>query len=446
MASRTRTWAYGFAAVAAGSITALLLAEGMLRLFAPAPTLNRVSKQLIRLSNDPELRYELVPFATDGDIAINAEGRRDFHYPRKKGRNTFRIAVLGDSVAFGSRVPLGQDFAKRLERLLNRFQKQPDTHFEAWNYAVPGYGIREIKRALTTKVADDDPDLVIYAYCLNDPDPFSIELASLYKEMDDGDKVLLKGIFEMRAGARRLLYEHSRLWQLWENRRLAAGRGSQGLPHAEEYLLGFFRENQEMKDRNRSKTYQEYLFQITEQNWQAVSAALKQMGDFSAGHRMPIAVAIFPMLFRLRDYSLKAIHDAVAAEAEGQGIHVLDLLPGFQEEAERRSWPAMPEDPIHPGVEGHGLAAWCVARWLVEQHLLPVGPERFEPDFFKSEAADAPDDVGWLEGQDMYWVEQGLRLAAAGDDGRAGTAFRYALQLNPRNEAAESWLKRYSAK
>lgn len=69
---------------------------------------------------DPDLIY--VPNAGKGDI--NSYGLRDYEYPLEKPPRTFRIVVLGDSVAFGycrrrlSPIPLSQIFPKVLEARL----------------------------------------------------------------------------------------------------------------------------------------------------------------------------------------------------------------------------------------------------------------------------------------------------------------------------------------
>jgi hypothetical protein len=52
-------------------------------------------------------------------ITINAQGRRGTAVPLKKPAGTYRIALLGDSVAFGSGVQVKDIFAAQLEWNLN---------------------------------------------------------------------------------------------------------------------------------------------------------------------------------------------------------------------------------------------------------------------------------------------------------------------------------------
>ncbi len=67
---------FTLAAAGIGIVVALFLAEGIVRLANLAPGLNRVATDLHRLSNNPILKYELIPFSYHGYEAINQQGRR----------------------------------------------------------------------------------------------------------------------------------------------------------------------------------------------------------------------------------------------------------------------------------------------------------------------------------------------------------------------------------
>ena len=407
-----------------------MLGELLLRWFGPAPSVTRVSAGLVHLSDDLTLRYELTPFGTDGKVAINGEGRRDFHYPAAKGPAVYRIALLGDSVAFAAAVPLADTFAKRLEYLLNRFQASPRVRFEVWNYAVPGYGIREEARCLQSKVGRDQPDLVLLAYCLNDPDPFTIDLALLYQNLKAEDKRRMGRLLGAAPDFWSVVAERSRLLQLVAPLFSPAGHRA-AERRANEYIRGFWEADRQSRESNRSRSYQEYVRVATDRNWPAVEGGLRQLQSFSEANRIPAGVVIFPVLWHLPNYDLQTVHDRVAAAAEKEGLPVLDLLRLFQDAAVRLNWPNEPPDPIHPDLNGNRLAGAGIAAWLVRRNLLPIREVDMQSGFFDLAAvtADAPPD--WWSRYDMFWLERAVRQAAAGSCREAEESFAAALKLNP---------------
>lgn len=107
---------------------------------------------------DPELFWRLRPgstFDAEAPVAINALGYRGPAPldPRPAGRA--RIAVLGDSVAFGGAVAWPELLAER-------------TGAEVLNFGVPGYTAVQGRRQWARDVAPLGPDVAIVAYGWND--------------------------------------------------------------------------------------------------------------------------------------------------------------------------------------------------------------------------------------------------------------------------------------
>lgn len=131
----------------------------------------------LRESNDSRLITELIP-GYEGDyygyvvelnkttIRINQDGFRDLDYPLKKGNNTYRIAVIGDSFTFGQGVELNQTYPKQLEFLLNA--NSNNTHYEIMNFGVPGYNTFQEVQFLKDKALKYNPNMVIVGYLSND--------------------------------------------------------------------------------------------------------------------------------------------------------------------------------------------------------------------------------------------------------------------------------------
>src|SRR5512136_1208648 len=132
-------------------------------------------------------------------ISINSQGRRDKEVSLKKPAGTFRIAILGDSVAFGARVEAKDDLATQLEWNLNA--RSESLHYEVLNFGVPGYGTWQELSALKEKVLAYDPDLVLLAFVMND--------------LFDNNQAGKVGYLNMTRvqGAARFLREHSAFYR-----------------------------------------------------------------------------------------------------------------------------------------------------------------------------------------------------------------------------------------
>lgn len=132
---------------------------------------------------DPQLRFRLKPLAEDvvsyppvGSRAgfdvtyrVNALGLRDVERPIEKPAGTLRIAVLGDSIAFGFGVEREQAFPALLERrLAERFPGRP---IEVLNFGVPGYDTAQEAALLEQVAAPFAPELVLITYFVNDVEP-----------------------------------------------------------------------------------------------------------------------------------------------------------------------------------------------------------------------------------------------------------------------------------
>ncbi len=119
-------------------------------------------------SQNKKLMYELRPNAEISDIIkINSDGFRDYEYNKKKPKNVFRIAVVGDSVTFGWRQRLEDTYPKKLEQLL-RQNEGGNLKFEVLNFGVGGYNAEQEIELVKTKVINYEPDLIIIGFCPND--------------------------------------------------------------------------------------------------------------------------------------------------------------------------------------------------------------------------------------------------------------------------------------
>jgi len=122
-----------------GCLIALVLAEGLVRIFFPHARDHVISAGLFQIDND--LGWKLTPGKSavhhsryfDVLYTINALGYRDRPRNLSKDGDVHRILLYGDSQVFGWGVPDAQRFSNWVED-----RKQS---VEIWNMAVPGYGL-----------------------------------------------------------------------------------------------------------------------------------------------------------------------------------------------------------------------------------------------------------------------------------------------------------------
>ncbi len=149
-------------------VLVLLMLEVNFRIFQLCPNRSRYfnSYSQVILSNNQKLVYELNP-STPG---INSDGMRDREYALLKPADTLRIAVLGDSIAFGSGVEMNQTFAKVLEDKLNQWSvtNKEGLKYEVLNFSVHGYNINNEIEQLKVKADKYAPDIIVLSYCIND--------------------------------------------------------------------------------------------------------------------------------------------------------------------------------------------------------------------------------------------------------------------------------------
>jgi len=129
--------------------------------------------EFMRERSDPDLPYEVKPNLDlrvwDYHIVTNADGFRDKSYSIKKPENVFRIVILGDSITFGSGIEENRDvYHYVLEEMFHNADLPHDMKVEVIAAAVPGYDLYTELSMLKEKCLKYDPDLVMFAYCLND--------------------------------------------------------------------------------------------------------------------------------------------------------------------------------------------------------------------------------------------------------------------------------------
>src|SRR3990170_8783583 len=134
-----------------------------------APDSRALSRKFHEL--DKNIGYKGIPNAeiewnvgkTESYVKMNSHGFRDRERSYEKGKDVFRIVVLGDSIIEALQVPLEQAFTDVLGRMLN---SESDKRFEVINLGVGGFGTGQEYLTLKYYGLNYQPDLVILAFFL----------------------------------------------------------------------------------------------------------------------------------------------------------------------------------------------------------------------------------------------------------------------------------------
>jgi hypothetical protein len=338
----------------------LLLVVAMLLVLAPAEIYLRVqaSRDRARIrgnmderalctekSPDKRLLYTYTP----GECGANSRGFRDVEHAPGKPPNTFRIVLIGDSVAEGRDVDPDSAFGRVLERMLNgalqRTASGDNSHaptpgtsqlprFEVIVLARIGYSTSQEIVLLEDEAPRYDPDLILWSYCLNDPaDP----------------------VFHNANG---------NLGRYWYRPTLQLA----GLVRA-----FAFRVKQKLRNQDCAEAFHAFLHCAF---WKEVQHNLHTIARNTRRMNVPVVFIVHPIFEdkpSFTDYSLSDVHDRLDAAALGAGFGVIDVLDGFRPfaPADLKIHRGDYFDPWHLNPRGHLVTAAFIRDRLVGGGYLP---------------------------------------------------------------------------
>jgi lysophospholipase L1-like esterase len=335
-------------ALVVGSVLVTLLAlEVGFRLAHVSVGTVQINRATVRPSANPRLRFELKPgAAVQAEVAyrVNSEGLRGPEVTVQKPEGVRRVALLGDSIAFGYWVADEDGLARQLESMLNDVGGG-GPHVEVLNFGVPGYNLDQEIETLRSRVLRFDPDVVVLAFCLNDLEGiFSYELGLVQDRATRRQSLLGR----LREGVLSRSYVFAwieyRLAEVEARRRFVAVRNPLSGPLYEERVEG-------QKEGLRAK-------------FNVVRAILAPRG-------IEGVVAVFPSFTGAWDSYPHASLHRVVTEAAGEagliGVDLLECYAGYHYRAVR-------VDVVHPSPLGHRVAAHALRDALCAHHILCPAP------------------------------------------------------------------------
>ena len=268
-------------------------------------------------------------------------------------------------MAYGLTVDREHAFPQQLEALLND-QAPAGRRYEVLNLGVSGYNVDQIMERLRVLGLPYAPDLIVYAYSLNDPQDFSLEL---------------QGLSAMHAQAREGLRPTRSLLR-W-------------LSHSKAFLLAWrsFQQpwTRPVRPARQSPDYvavvsgrhAEYFGDLHRgASWNRVEDGLEELAELSesrAGAARTL-VAVLPIhLEGGGPYALSGLHDRIVQAAREQGLDALDLAPAVMAGAESTSAVDF-NDPFHPSPHGHRRVAQGLLEWIRSAEAEAQGSPRSLPE------------------------------------------------------------------
>lgn len=263
------------------------------------------------------LGFENIPNAG----GVNSYGLVSREYKLKKGKDTFRILILGDSIAEGFDNCL-------FESLINESPvKRPNYKYEVWNGGVGAYDVRRYYLYLKNRGLHYKPDLVFIFFCLND---FDIDTSVYYKD----EKGAIKYNFHSSSGLMRRYTPNPFLMRYSYLYRFIILRLNSYMLSMEEKRCGV------------SSEQEEGLYY------------LKEIKDLCDKNHLPLFAVVFPYLKPLSEYySYQQKQYGIITHAlKDLDITYLDLHRHLPQE-ELVGLRMKKEDEMHPSLEGYRLMA-----------------------------------------------------------------------------------------
>lgn len=239
-------------------------------------------------------------FWPDVNFPLNNLGYRDRNFDVKRGPQTYRIMVVGDSFTEGAGCRRDETFSRVLERNLNQTMQSANCHgrVEVYNLGLCGANTVEEAKIILKEAPIIKPDLIVLAYYLNDPEvhPLDISTYNPPSWVSHVHKIFLE---EVNSYA-----------YYWFFTKFTLFRGQ--IPSMQDFYLA--------------------IHNPAYHGWQEASKAVSELSKFVKDNQYDFVGVIFPVFSRemYASDNFRHIHKQVYQMMQEKGLDVIDLL-GFYE-------------------------------------------------------------------------------------------------------------------
>ncbi len=259
-------------------------------------------------------------WSRSGADRSNSYGFREREFGAQKEPGVFRIAVVGDSFAYGNGLATERRFSNLLQQTLPK-------SVEVLNFGVPGDNTPEHAQLIEQRILPLDPDYVLVQWFVNDVEGSSTEGRPSY--------LPLIPLPELHIW----LYDRSALYTLlntWWSRWQASSRMAGGYPDYIWRRLGDPRSEDSEKDR----------------------AAMQRIIALCRARGVAVGFVLFPDSgYELGpDYPFGYLHERVLELCRSERLECVDLRPEFAKVKDRRALWVNPLDH-HPSAQANMIAA-----------------------------------------------------------------------------------------
>lgn len=336
---------------------------------------DKVNTRILTATNNAELPYVLTPNAEgwgwETHIAVNSYGFRDREFSEAKG-NRFRIAAIGDSITFGSRLSLpSMLYPKQLERLLQ--SRLPSTNIEVLNFGVTGYDVVNNVEHLRVRALKFQPDIVLLGFCAND-----IGTASTAMGYVRAAQYLGNPVFRLRASQFMLstALKQMAAKQANDDQNIdvfARVNRSRILPiEGDAVLLAKVAEIAKLTHGRTAPGLLKWWTQTPRIGF--LEYGFNKLRELKLRHGFDVVVVGIPVLDRREKEQWRLVNQIIRHESLKFGFHFVDVFEPF-EKAGLRRLRNEPDDEIHPNVDGHAIIAKEVNRYLATSDLLTASSQ-----------------------------------------------------------------------
>jgi len=255
-------------------------------------------------------------------VVTNADHFRDQDFTTAKGAGVTRIAVLGDSFAWGWGVDAKDRFSDILQTKLNTSGK---TNYQVYNTSVPGWESRDELEFLEKRAGMFGFDTIILSYFLNDIyKDRSFDLPFMSRRYDDVKRLpLIKTIMDK----------------------------SYFLEFTIVHILNFSSSFSNDINQREMTLYKD------PQSWKNHEETLAKIIDYTRKNKQKLIVVIFPYLdlVNQKPYPAEFVHQKLTEFFSSKKIEVINLAPLLADYPAKKLM-ASPYD-MHPSPLVHRLVA-----------------------------------------------------------------------------------------